>query len=49
MGVMKTELVLWFLQRKVFHVTQKEVSETEINAKAYGQGENLFSVDLPYH
>lgn len=31
------------------HITQKEVSETEINAKAYGQGVSLFGLDLLYH
>lgn len=35
--------------KKGIHITQKEVSETEINAKAYGQGVSLFGLDLLYH
>lgn len=34
---------------KDIHITQKEVSETEINAKTYGQGVGLFDLDHPSH
>lgn len=35
--------------KKGIHIMQKGVSETEMNAKAYGQGGKLFGLDLPYH
>ena len=35
--------------KKGVYMTQKEVSETEINAKVYGQGVSLFVLDALYH
>lgn len=35
--------------KKGIHIMQKEVSETEISAKAYGQGLKLFGLDLSHH
>lgn len=35
--------------KKGIHTMQKEVSETEINEKSYGQGIKLFDLVLPYH
>lgn len=35
--------------KKGIHVTQEELSEIEIKAKAYGQGVSLFVLDALYH
>ena len=48
MCVIKT-VSLMISVKKDIHVTQKEASETEMNAKSYGQEMSLFGLILLYH